>query len=192
MQRWRILSWVLVCFALASCSTPSQKIYEFEATAGLTDDVTRSQGPLKVDEFAQVLNEYRAKHGLAALSIDPALTQTAQTYANQLAAAGVMTHTLAPYGDLEVRLHAASYYYHVAAENLAEGQKTLAAVFSAWQHSPHHDENMREHAVTRFGLAYAINPNSRYKVYWVLQLADPMGGTRPGLALGGFGLKLPF
>jgi hypothetical protein len=82
----------------------------------------------------------------------------------------------------------ASYSPEVAVENIAAGTKTFASTLDIWQHSPGHDANLRRAGVTRFGIASAEAPDSRYKIFWALIMAGtakPNHGVRvargPGL-----------
>jgi uncharacterized protein YkwD len=56
-----------------------------------------------------------------------------------------------------------------AAENIAAGQQTVEAAVSAWEHSPHHLENMlgRYDAV---GVFVARNPGTGNLPYWAMVL----------------------
>src|SRR5262249_40146467 len=56
-----------------------------------------------------------------------------------------------------------------------------------WQHSPGHDANLRNAGVTRFGIAAAEAPDSKYKIFWALIMAGtakPHHGVREARAAG--------
>ena len=61
----------------------------------------------------------------------------------------------------------------VAVENISAGYHTFAEAFSGWRDSPPHRANMLNRSVTRIGIAAALAPNSKYKVFWALILAGP-------------------
>lgn len=84
------------------------------------------------------MNAERARHGLAPLLIDARLTGSAQRWAATMAASGVLAHS----GDTGSRITAAGYRWVNAAENLAEGQPTPAAVVAAWMSDIPHRANV--------------------------------------------------
>src|SRR5262249_49658230 len=69
-----------------------------------------------------------------------------------------------------------SYGPEVAVENIAAGTNTFASTLDIWQHSPGHDANLRRAGVTRFGIASAAAPDSKYKIFWALIMA---GAAKP-------------
>ncbi len=131
------------------------------------------------------ISHYRAEHGLPPVTPDARLMQLAAEQANAMARAGVLDHAIAR--PFQVRV--ASYGPEVAVENIAAGTRTFPATLEIWQHSPGHDANLRRAGVTRFGIASAEAPDSKYKVFWALIMAGekpkPKHGVReaggPGL-----------
>jgi len=67
----------------------------------------------------------------------------------------------------------AIYRSKTAAENIGAGYHTLAEAFSGWRDSPPHRRNMLLQGATRIGIAAAYAPNSKYRVFWALILAEP-------------------
>jgi uncharacterized protein YkwD len=129
------------------------------------------------------ISRYRAEHGLPAVTPDSKLMQLASEQANAMARAGVLDHDVAR--PFQVRI--VSYGPEVAVENIAAGTRTFSATLDLWEHSPGHDANLRKAGVSRFGIASAESPNSKYKVFWALVMAGatPHHGVReagsPGL-----------
>lgn len=117
------------------------------------------------------ISRYRAEHGLPPVTPDAKLMQLAAEQANAMARAGVLDHDVGR--PFQVRI--VSYGPEVAVENIAAGTKTFASTLDIWQHSPGHDANLRRAGVTRFGIASAEAPNSKYKIFWALIMA----GTPP-------------
>jgi uncharacterized protein YkwD len=74
---------------------------------------------------------------------------------------------------LAKRLSASSYPAAVAVENVSAGYHTLAEAFSGWRDSPPHRANMLKNGVTKLGIAASYAPNTKYKVFWTLILAEP-------------------
>jgi len=129
------------------------------------------------------ISHYRAEHGLPAVRPDARLMELAAEQARAMARAGVLEHDVdKPFSARIVR-----YNPEVAVENIACGTTTFAATLEMWKHSAGHDANLRRSGVTRFGIASAPAPESRYKVFWSLIMAAP--DTHHGLReAGGPGL----
>lgn len=123
------------------------------------------------------ISRYRAEHGLPPVTPDPKLMRLAAEQANAMARAGVMDHSV----DRPFQVRMASYSPEIAVENIAAGTKTFASTLDIWQHSPSHDANLRRAGVTRFGIASAEAPDSKYKIFWALIMAGtakPHHGVR--------------
>ena len=61
---------------------------------------------------------------------------------------------------------------HVA-QNLSGGYFTLADAFSGWRGTPRQERTISLPGATRFGVASAYAPGSKYTVYWALVVAGP-------------------
>ena len=146
-------------------------------------------GPAWAEELGAAaqaaISRYRAEHGLPPVAPDAKLMRLAAEQANAMARAGVLDHGVAR--PFQVRI--VSYGPEVAVENIAAGTRTFPATLEMWEHSPGHDANLRRAGVTRFGIASAEAPDSKYKVFWALIMAGekqkPKHGVReaggPGL-----------
>jgi uncharacterized protein YkwD len=127
---------------------------------------------------AQAISHYRHQHGLGAVTADSRLMALAAEQAHAMARAGVLDHSVSrPFGS-----RIAGYGPDVAVENIAAGTRSFGATFDLWKRSPGHDANLRRSGVTRFGIASAPAPQSRYKVFWALILAgsQPHGRLKAG------------
>jgi uncharacterized protein YkwD len=89
-----------------------------------------------------------------------------------MAKADKVSHDIGGKG-LKQRMASVSYRAVIMAENVGAGYQTLAEAFSGWRDSPSHNKNMLIPAVTKMGIGTAYVPNSKYKVYWALVLAEP-------------------
>jgi hypothetical protein len=131
--------------------------------------------PARADDLAAAaqaaISHYRAEHGLPAVTVDPKLMALAAEQARAMANADELEHDV----GRSFQARVASYNPDVAVENIAAGTRTFAATLDLWKHSPGHDANLRREGVTRFGIASAPAPGSRYKVFWSLIMA----GTKP-------------
>ena len=117
------------------------------------------------------ISRYRAEHGLPAVTPDARLMALAAEQARAMAKAGELEHNV----DRPFEARIVRYDPSVAVENIAAGTTTFAATLELWKHSPGHDANLRRDGVTRFGIASAAAPDSKYKMFWALIMA----GTRP-------------
>ncbi len=159
---------VFAALSLAACGTA----FEIEKSPPFYENLARPGTQVNVAAAASMLSDYRRAKGLPALAIDDRLVALAADQARRMAAIDKLTHD--PGGrDFVQRLKASNYDAVRAAENIGAGYHTLAEAFSGWRDSPSHDKNMLLPGATRFGIATAYAPNSKYKVFWALVLAEP-------------------
>ena len=123
------------------------------------------------DAAADLFNGHRRTKGLAPISPDPVLEKIAADAARELAArnqpdAIVATHAR----QALVAAHISTA--HVA-QNLSGGYYTVADAFSGWRGAPRQERTISLPQATRFGLASAYAPGSKYTVYWALVVAGP-------------------
>ena len=128
-------------------------------------DLARADGLAATAQGA--ISRYRADHGLPAVTPDARLMQLAAEQAGAMAKAGVLEHDVAR--PFQARI--VSYDPGVAVENIAAGTKDFSSTLEMWKHSPGHDANLRKAGVTRFGIASAAAPDSKYKIFWALIMA---------------------
>lgn len=122
------------------------------------------------------ISRYRQQHGLSAVSVDPKLMQLANEQALAMAKAGVLEHDVyKPFSARVVR-----YGADLAVENIAAGTTSFDSALALWKHSPGHNANLLKGGATRFGIASASAPQSRYKVFWALIMAKPSPPHRSG------------
>ena len=126
----------------------------------------------RIDALAarDILSIYRRTNGLPAVSVDPALQREAEAQAAAMAKAGAASQTLR--GGLKKRLAVAGIERAVAVENVSAGYHTLAEAFSGWRQSPPHNAALLRPGVTRIGIATALAPGSKYRVFWSLVMTD--------------------
>jgi uncharacterized protein YkwD len=117
-----------------------------------------------------MISVYRRNHGLATLTIDPALQDEARAQVDAMARANEVSHTVR--GSLASRISRGSTPRVAAVENVSAGYHTLAEAFSGWRESKPHNDNMLNAKVRRMGIATAYVPGSKYKVFWALVMTD--------------------
>lgn len=120
---------------------------------------------------ASMISEYRRNNGLGAVALDPELTRLAEVQSRAMVAKDKLDHNVA--GNLKDRLKRSGYDARAAAENISAGYHTLAEAFSGWRDSPPHKANMLNRSATRMGIAAVYAPNSKFKVFWTLIVAQP-------------------
>lgn len=152
---------VAAALALAGCQTTTGNI----ATMNVPPNSTISVGTFP--DFQNQLNSARSGPGLNPLSYNAKLAAAAQVHADDMSTNGFFSHDGSDGSKFFERIAAQGYNYAWAAENIAVGYTTEAAVFTAWMNSPGHRANMLSAEPTEFGLAWADGN------YWVLELARP-------------------
>ncbi|QRG07971.1 CAP domain-containing protein [Xanthobacter dioxanivorans] len=140
-------------------------------------NLAKTGKPVDVAAAASLLSDYRTGRGLSPLTPDEQLNKIAQDQANAMARADNLSHEVGG-RNFMTRIKASGYNASKAVENVGAGYHTLAEAFSGWRDSPSHNKNMLEAGVSRMGIATANAPNSKYKVYWALVLAQPDSAGR--------------
>lgn len=132
------------------------------AGIGATPKFSLKQGSI-------VLNKFRAQHGRKPLKTQKQLQRIAVKQATLMAKKGKMAHSFGGATRFPARVRAAGFKGK-AAENIAAGQRSLDAVFAAWEKSSGHRRNMLNRDYRFFGLAVRSNRQARYGHYWALVL----------------------
>jgi uncharacterized protein YkwD len=166
----RVLAAMLAAAALAGCGldreapSPEPTFYRDLAQPGAELDAAAAQS---------MISGYRQNNGLTPVVLDPQLMQLAQEQARAMAARDKLDHNVTR--NFTDRLRASGYPARNAAENISAGYHTLAEAFSGWRDSRPHRENMLLNPASRIGIAAVKAPQSKYKVYWALIIAQPAG-----------------
>lgn len=128
---------------------------------------------LDVQDAVRVISTYRVSNGLNPVQIDPALVVLAQNHANAQASANKVGHEVG--GSFASRVKSLNSTRSVSVENVSAGYRSFAEAFSGWRDSKRHNENLLNKKVRRFGIAKAVNSNSKFKVFWTLVMTgDPV------------------
>lgn len=161
----RLLS-VFVVLALAACAREPE-------TPAFYRDLGTPTAKVDVASALGLINGYRKNNGLQPLTLDPTLDAIAQEQADLLAARDSIQLSLSGDREIEARLKKAGYPASSAAENVSAGYRTAAEAFSGWRELKTHNANMLKADATRFGIATAYAPSSKYKVFWAAIFAAP-------------------
>lgn len=127
---------------------------------------------VNVAAATSLFSDYRRSKGLPAIEPDEKLLAAARDQVRRMVAADKVTHDPGGRGFTQ-RLKASGFSAARSAENVSAGYHTLAEAFSGWRDSPSHNKNMLLPGATRFGIASAYTPKSKYRVFWALILAEP-------------------
>lgn len=124
-----------------------------------------------LDEVLELTNVERAKAGLAALTVDRRLMESAQLHSECQARRNLLTHD-GPNGESPSdRMKATGYVVRHWAENAARGFGTSAeAVVAAWMRSPSHRANILRSTVTEIGLGIAYSADGT--PFWTQNFAS--------------------
>jgi len=115
---------------------------------------------LSVLDVVRETNAVRSRNGLGRLSIDPRLARAAQAKADDMAARGYFAHRTPDGRTPWDWIASAGYDFLAAAENLAVGYPSDAAVVAAWMASDGHRHNLLNQKYTDIGIGIA---HGRYK-----------------------------
>lgn len=165
------LGCILAAAGLAGCGAapdlgPAEpSFYRSLAQAGVQVDASAA---------ASMVSGYRRNNGLGPVKLDPVLTRLAEQQARAMARRDRLDHNAG--GPFAQRMKSSGYAYKAGAENIGAGYHTLAEAFSGWRDSPPHRANMLLKGVTRIGIAAVYEPNTKYKVFWAMVVAQPADG----------------
>lgn len=115
-------------------------------------------------QVIQLTNQERAKNGLPPMTADWELSRVARYKAMDMRDKNYFSHTSPTYGSPFDMIKAFGISYRSAAENIAAGQTTPAAVVQSWMNSSGHRANILSKN-TRIGVGYA--KGGSYGHYWV-------------------------
>ena len=105
-------------------------------------------------EVVRLVNVERAKYGLEPLTQDWQLSRVARYKSQDMKDNTYFSHTSPTYGSPFQMMKSFGISYRSAGENIAKGQKTPAAVVSAWMNSSGHRANILNKSFTHIGVDY--------------------------------------
>ena len=118
----------------------------------------------EAEEVLRLVNEQRAKNGLAALTLSDKLCELAELKAEDMVANGYFDHTSPTYGTPFDMLKQFGVPYRSAGENIAAGQSTPEEVMNDWMNSAGHRANILNAGYTELGVGIAVGQRG---IYWV-------------------------
>ena len=157
----------MAALALAGCAE-APKLSSGEPT--FYKDLAAYDARVDAGAAREMISLYRRNNGLGPVALDPSLEAAAKNQALSMAQANKLSHEVR--GNFTTRLDGAGFTKNAAVENVSAGYHTLAEAFSGWRQSKPHNENMLNPRMRRMGIATAYAPDSKYKVFWALVMAD--------------------
>jgi len=114
-----------------------------------------------------------AKPAAPALTLDTRLRCAARRHSRDMGTNNFMSHTGSNGSTPWQRITSAGYTYRSAAENVAAGYATAAAVVNGWMNSSGHCNNIMNPGLVHLGVGYVYAPTSTYKHYWTQDFGRP-------------------
>jgi uncharacterized protein YkwD len=152
---------VSALFGLSGCADkpnpPQSGFYRSLAQGGAGVDAVMAR---------DMISAYRRNNGRSALALDDDLQRLAQNEADKMASINL------PGSADNVKAKAAEAGFKGAKANVSAGYHTLPEAFSGWRDSAQHNEVLLDKASTRMGIATAYAAGTKYKVYWVMVVAQ--------------------
>ncbi|KNE58917.1 hypothetical protein AMAG_04453 [Allomyces macrogynus ATCC 38327] len=105
-----------------------------------------------------LVNAYRASVGSPPVCIVAPLTAAAEAHSRDMAANQYFSHNNQNGTSPFNRMLAAGYSFNAAAENIAYGYVSPAAVMQGWIASPGHERNLRNAVYAHMGVGAAVAP----------------------------------
>lgn len=151
-----LASTVVILIGLGACSST-----QTPQISAIYTRLDRSGSEIDPSAALSMINAYRQSKRLPPLSEDPALSSEAATIASTSAREDKSTFGEMP--DMAQGKAGAEKIIRVSA-----GYYTVAEAFSGWRGVPQHDAAMLAPKATKLGIATALAPKAKYKVYWAL------------------------
>jgi len=144
---------------------PQREVYTRQV-AGLAD-----LAAVRKEMFERV-NAARAAAGLEPVIADPRLATAAQKHADDMLARRYYSH-LTPEGlTPRDRIEDAGLFSNLVAENIAEGEFSVAEVMDGWMKSAEHRANILNPRMTALGVGLAVGRfEDRLRLLWVQDFA---------------------
>ena len=156
-----------------------------EAAAG----VGRAMAPSAAQtRLLELINQERAKAGVAPVKLDPELSQVAKSHSEDMLKNRFVGHTSPTTGSMEERIMAAGIVTDLAAENIGRGY-TPEEIHRGLMESPGHRSAIQHPDVTHVGIGIAAKRETGRTAYLVTELfirrigrLDPNGSRAVFLA----------
>lgn len=129
--------------------------------------------PDEAVDMLSAINEVRRDHGLKPLQFEDKLGEVAQSYAQELAEWGRLSHQGPKGSSLVSRLDGRGYPFRLAAENLASGLIGPKETVGLWMNSAGHRDNLLKPEMNEAGVGMFKAKDGQ--TYWTLLLGRRLG-----------------
>ena len=123
------------------------------------------------DEVARLVNTERDRYGLPPLAKNREAARIARLKSQDMINNKYFSHNSPAYGSPFNMMENFGLKFSSAAENIAMGQKSAAAVMKTWMNSPGHRANILSRTVTQIGVGAAKAANGT--MYWTQLFIKP-------------------
>jgi uncharacterized protein YkwD len=134
-----------------------------------------------IDALLAAHNRERDKEQFAPLKLSPMLCESAAAHVRDMAKHQQLDHTGTDGSTVADRAKRKGYAFVRVGENIAEGQKSVERVMTAWMNSPGHRANILAD-FTEMGAAQAEDDNG--DLYWCVNFGLPIPRLKPDEAAG--------
>jgi uncharacterized protein YkwD len=117
------------------------------------DTIKTQQSEFDVQVLYNLINSYRKENGLTKLFINIQLEDSAKRKLDDMITKDYFRHADTTNNESWYLFQAAGYQYKSAGENLSTGHNTPWQVFSAWQNSEQHNQQLLKPEYLDMGLA---------------------------------------
>ena len=132
-------------------------------TPPATEEPSVDTSQAYIQEVVNLVNEERAKEGLGSLSLDSQVQAASMIRAQELETS--FKHDRPDGTSCYTALNEQGVSYTRAAENIAKGQSSPAAVMNSWMDSEGHRTNILTAELTHIGVGYYVSSNGT--AHWV-------------------------
>lgn len=121
-----------------------------------------------------IINQYRAEHGLKPVKLNTELTAAAKLHSKDLAKWDRISHYGSDGSNPWDRVKRSGFKARLAAENVGTGQIDFAEVMKGWKESPGHNKNLLLADADYMGIALVQESKTEFKSFWTLVLGSQM------------------
>ncbi len=133
--------------------------------AAIGRDLAVASAPSREEIILNIVNEERAKLGVAPLVLNTTMNEAAALRAQEITT--LFSHTRPDGSSCFTVYSEFNISYNTAGENIAAGNSKASDTAQQWIDSPLHYENMTDPDFTEMGIGYAYSSSSQYGHYWV-------------------------
>lgn len=140
---------------------------------------TLAASDAEAQEITHLINNERATHGLAPLTLDPLLSAAAQGHSDDLAVNNFVSHDSSDGRVFWDRMVASGFPALRGGEVVAAGYPGPSELVRGWMGSPPHQAILLMPELTHLGVGHAWRGGTTYGHYWTVDAGVPWGDYAP-------------